>query len=374
MKNLSQWICNLKGNYRISDYLWFLYPIAVLIVAITMVELAPKPVEPVIVLALAYLEYSLYILPLFAVALLGIFSTQHHVGLLLGTACKQFIYAYALYALSFYLLASHGDAMHQMAVNDPLKAIAIGITLVLLLPHVLAFVLIVFATTGAGRSNANSVDTSYGIAASSVSTPISPRDEAIIKLHEAGHAVFYGLLSEIPSDVTITLNTTPNAGQPPGRITDIDTQHHLMDSELCEWKMLMLLGGQRAEHLFAGMQSLGSHSDKLRWQYLAKHYLGGLFEHSQFIVSPQRPEEYKINADLVDELYQEQLARVDEFLKLNQATVHAISNELDALHNMDATRLANVCDALVIPDTLPRPQIGSQPDSPSPTMTTQGAT
>lgn len=159
-------------------------------------------------------------------------------------------------------------------------------------------------------------------------------------VHEAGHAVMYGLGARLPEDASAFIDTdtiSPSVGQvsfPGGRNGDFAF-------DLLEWKLFTCLAGLVAEKIDTGTHGFGAGGDMRVWQELAIPYLL-LRTDITFFEEPKTDLEMESNKRELAALKKQMLVAVTRFLRANWTVVERIAASLEEVEYLDYKQLADL--------------------------------
>lgn len=155
------------------------------------------------------------------------------------------------------------------------------------------------------------------------------KDISITCLHEAGHALVYAALPNIPEQFRMkALPQTDGRGRL-GSITSVEWNGILRPKDFLLIQLLMLLAGQQAEKCIFNEIFDGAHSDLRHWQQEAENYL--MLGFGGFYFSPIEDDyEAEQNRLTLEKLRDEQSDLLLKFFKLNQQVLEDLAKELQA--------------------------------------------
>lgn len=183
---------------------------------------------------------------------------------------------------------------------------------------------------------------------------VSAEDVALIAAHEAGHAMLYGALPELPDGFEINVAEESIDGAPLGYVTGLLRDRALNDLVYIEWLMLMLLAGKQGEHFRHGEYSIGSISDHQKWLGLAQTYLsnhvGGIY-----YIDPETEMEIESNERKLMLLQERQIATIRHFFEVNEEVYRDLYRRLLQNRKMSKTDIYPLFKRLIFTEGVPRP-------------------
>lgn len=190
---------------------------------------------------------------------------------------------------------------------------------------------------------------------------LPPESRAQIALHEAGHAVFFGLGSGVPEDLYAWMDDEIPA------VDDALAQQHLpagavgafatlaqktiaLDLRRAELHALlgMTCGGAAAEILETGHASAGMVQDTAAFEGSARLYLA-LYPDPRwpFVQQPQNDGETRVNAQSLGGFREHMLASAVEFLRANRDRLDRVRDALLAKGELDVEDLRRLLTGTV---------------------------
>ena len=174
-----------------------------------------------------------------------------------------------------------------------------------------------------------------------------------ICIHEAGHALCYGLCDGTPEDAAIGIDTdsfnimmgviTLPTPRDPTEVT----------KSYLEWQMLNLMAGSAAEKHFLGEESVCGSGDMMAMQTVATMYLmAGYGETYQ--ADAKEALEVEVNRRAIDRLRQTIKARADQLIELNQDLCRKLADIIDETEYVGCEQIAGVVDSVVFPEGIER--------------------
>lgn len=179
------------------------------------------------------------------------------------------------------------------------------------------------------------------------------RFAAFTAAHEAGHAMVYAALGELPDDLEIVLNDAPDSSGAGfvGHTVDV---RKLEEKTVAEWEMMVFLAGKLGESALNGESTLGGAIDHQRWivgakRYLANHYAG------IFYADPQNKFEQAQNDAKLEALQDAQLALLREMFSKNEDVFKELVNSLLVKRKLNKEEISAFLCRVQLPDGFPKP-------------------
>ena len=186
------------------------------------------------------------------------------------------------------------------------------------------------------------------------------RDRGYTAAHEAGHALVYGVLEELPANMKVVIHSASNNGVL-GFVAGVEHEHVLFEKTYAEWLMLVLLAGQHGETVVHGESTLGCNGDYARWVSMAQNYLanqhGGLY-----YPSPQTNREQEHNRAKLEALRAKQTELVRALFDSNAEIFDTLNSTLLETSSLCRDELVTLLKDVQAPDGFPRPKIEEQAD------------
>ena len=261
---------------------------------------------------------------------------------------SQFLRILAWYLLALWLIGQRGDDLYKWALTHPNDA-AIGAAALAIVCMVVHFGVRSIGWIEEHRQIVRPVAMVAGV----VAKPTA-RDNRYTSAHEAGHALVYAALGDLPADVKLAVNDRPDEHGALGFVTGICSEHRLEEKSFAEWYMLAFLAGKFGEATRHGESTLGSSNDHLRWlgvarSYLANHYRG------MYYAEPQNKFEQEQNEEKLEALQAEQLATLRTFFDLNSEVFKQLADTVLEMRTMGRDDLIPYLRQVELPDGFPLP-------------------
>jgi Peptidase family M41 len=184
-------------------------------------------------------------------------------------------------------------------------------------------------------------------------TEPTKRDNRVISVHEAGHALIYAALGVLPDELKIVLHDQSKLGVL-GYVSSVEREHVLTSRVFAEWNMLLSLGGQVAEEVLLGEASLSAYSDIPRWQISAKAYLSHGFGLTYFN-QPENQFEAVQNQAALDALRAKQCVLLQQFFFKNKQVLEDLAVTVSEKRELFKSDLTPFLDQVQLIDGFPKP-------------------
>lgn len=230
---------------------------------------------------------------------------------IVSSSVQTMIRAASWLAICIWVIGVVGDEIYVFALEEP-AALAL-----------LLIVGAVFAATarlssqGLGRQE----EGAQASLASMRALVMTQHDRRHAAAHEAGHALLYSVLDQVPSGLTLEVSTIPSADGTMGYVGIDGDCNQLVSTEFAQWRMWVCLAGEVGERVLLGHSTLGSTSDHNKWLALAHSYLS-CQQRGTFFINPSSKLELEWNSAALDTLRKEQICILETFFERN-ADVHA---------------------------------------------------
>jgi hypothetical protein len=308
-----------------------------------------EPTEPVVKHLLSLVELF-GVLPI-SVALIQNIATSliWSERLLIRELVADFLKGCVAYVLAVWVIRSSGDEIYRWVIANPNGTVMGAATLAIVW-------MIAQFSTGSGyrqRHTTGSSRASMGLETQCATKP-SKRDYQYIAAHEAGHALVYAALGNLPSGVKVAVNQRPDSNGILGFVTGIESQYYLAEKVFAEWYMLSVLAGKRGEMALFGETTLGSGNDHVRWLNVAKLYLVNHYK-GVYYADPQNKFEAEINTEKLEALQAEQMALLDVLFNLNAGVFKELTDALLEKRVLSCEQLSLFLSRVRLPDGFPLP-------------------
>lgn len=153
------------------------------------------------------------------------------------------------------------------------------------------------------------------------------KDISVTCIHEAGHALVYAALPNIPEQFRMKALPQADGRGRLGSVSSVDWNGILKPRDFLLIQLLMLLAGQKAEECILGELFDGAHSDLRYWQEEAKNYLRLGFGELYFTPA-ENDFEAEQNRQVLERLRDEQGDLLIRFFQANQEVLQDLAQEL----------------------------------------------
>lgn len=182
---------------------------------------------------------------------------------------------------------------------------------------------------------------------------LTPEGRRRAALHEAGHALCFGLGTHVPEDAAAMLD--PHVyGTFAGMVrTTMPHDPLQITRELLEWHLLVQQAGRAAEEVMLGQASAGAIGDMAQFQQYAALYLQAGFGDG-WCLEPKDDAARRLNQAALDRLVPEYLSRAKTLVSVNQALVETLAGQLLVHRYLDCQDLRALLKGFVVPDGFER--------------------
>jgi hypothetical protein len=256
------------------------------------------------------------------------------------------------WSFALWVIGQIGDAAYAEVVAHPSGAIL----------QVVAFFIIITIYRIAQivpHPQTNQTQYAYGYAGSGISLTAriskpTESDNRFIAAHEAGHALFYAALDNLPDDFEVVAKDHSDSTANLGFVSGIKNDNLLLDKTFVEWQMLVFLAGKQSELVLLGNTSMGSSNDHEKWLNHARLYLYNGTK-GIFYGEPSSKHEIESNEGKLELLRDEQIETIQHFLRINAEVLKELYDELFAKRRLVKDDLSPFLARVVIPDYFPSP-------------------
>lgn len=267
---------------------------------------------------------------------------------------RDYFFGFAALMMVLTLLTVVGDAVILRVKSDPLGAIAVVVSL-LLVRWVLDMARPSQRGVALQYAHGRLASGMAGVARAIQRPTPSARDDKSTAAHEAGHALPHAALAALPADFVAVMEQNHDTGSL-GFVSGVnDGENMLTRRPFAEWRMLMLLGGMAAEKAQLGCETLGGTSDYRMWVETANTYLSNGIK-GLFYSDPQGAEQAMFNKVALDNLQREQEALLAEFFALNLDVLTDLTEALLTHRRLDAEALTPFMERVRFPEGFPLPR------------------
>ncbi|HDR9761551.1 hypothetical protein KDX16_15810 [Burkholderia vietnamiensis] len=170
--------------------------------------------------------------------------------------------------------------------------------------------------------------------------PVPVEDIRSTSVHEAGHALIYAVLPELPDDFEVSVMTM----LAPTDVFAGYVRHAAVDLKTTEsvayLRMIVYRAGICAEKEIFGERSLGGQSDNEEWMHIATRYLGGGLGNETYFKSPEEDAQVAHNRQVLKALRDEQDAELAAFFTANHELLDEFAQQLARAATMKAEQVA----------------------------------
>lgn len=180
----------------------------------------------------------------------------------------------------------------------------------------------------------------------------SPETTFRTAVHEAGHALFLGLLPSIGEECRVLIWSPATASKMKAHLdgcVSLTLPGHVVANELgLLLRMRMVLAGMLAERLVFGSATLGAASDLQAWSKMAHDYLSNGFG-GLFVPQPSSEDHRQMNLELMRQLHHDQEKAVQQFLLSNRDLLLEVATEAAQKKELVPSDLRRLLTPLRIP-------------------------
>ncbi|EDK9384004.1 TPA: hypothetical protein ACJJY6_003620 [Enterobacter hormaechei subsp. xiangfangensis] len=210
------------------------------------------------------------------------------------------------------------------AIENPIAALVVIIS-------IFAFWIVYRLSLQGSQQTSSSMVVASGTAVFRKQEPLARKpteqDRNTIAAHEAGHAMIYAALGNLPDDFHVRIKKETDSTNSLGYVSGLRDEHTLNYKIETEWFMLVLLAGKMGEINANKNESLGAINDMRQWLDLATQYLSNQYK-GIFYTSPSNDIELTSNKEEIQKLKREQNIMLEEFFTLNVDVHKELTTEL----------------------------------------------
>lgn len=325
----------------------FVCGLSVLVLAMM---LRTQPEEPFVQLVTSLVEVF-GLLTVFLLPALSLLATNAWSRLPVWGLAPLIAWRLSAYAVALYLVGAFGDQTYQWVMANPTDSAALALAL--------AISMLIRAAYAPRPVHVSPVGVASVSSAPLASRKPTARDHARTAAHEAGHALIYAALAEVPKDLRAVLDRNAEDGAL-GSVAGTVSVDMLEEQTLAEWWMLVCLAGKYGELVSFGTSSFGSESDHARWLAVARRYLGNHCRGIYYSL-PQNKFEQELNDAKLAALQNEQLELLGAFFETNRSVLTDLADALLAQNTMDSSDLVPYLQRVRLPDGFPQPKDRIEP-------------
>ena len=178
-------------------------------------------------------------------------------------------------------------------------------------------------------------------------------DIDIIAAHEVGHVFLYGLIDELPDNVTVDIcryNYEPYHG----RVSGVETRNLIKTDAYTYWQLLVLYAGRMAERMLCDRATDGCVEDLYKWNFQAHNYLCSGCKGVYFCL-PKSDFEHAHNVTMMNALQEEMDEKLYLLFKANKALLTEMQKALIEKDVLNANELKQYFTRANYSDSLPNP-------------------
>ena len=188
---------------------------------------------------------------------------------------------------------------------------------------------------------------------------LNAEDLRVSAVHEAGHALLYGILDYFPESIYAYISKKSHSAAELGAVIvggqvgvhqEIRSHHY---QSFIEWDMLFTLAGQEGEKALNGQSSMGATSDIEEWYRLAKYYLSSGCSKLLYFPSPETNWETQSNQKSIEIMIDKQRKILSRFFKENQLLLEELAELLTERERLSAVELKPILQKVVRTPGLP---------------------
>jgi hypothetical protein len=178
-------------------------------------------------------------------------------------------------------------------------------------------------------------------------------DFRVSAIHEAGHALLFGILDSVPTTLVACVNrnshyqSNSNYRMVGGRVSaKFEARSHQYQS-FVEWEMFLSLAGQESEKAVLGQSCMGSSVDIEDWYITAKRYLRSGCSKLLYFPSPESDWEERANRKSLEVMLNKQRKILSRFFQENLQVLNELSEALIKSEKLEARDLQPFLEKIV---------------------------
>ncbi|MBB4517286.1 hypothetical protein [Paraburkholderia fungorum] len=233
------------------------------------------------------------------------------------------------------MFGSKIDSLIDMTLASPRSALGVVFAILGLAA--------VFFATARPTSTRSLYSIGWASAAAQLAPPRVPvpiEDIRSASVHEAGHALIYAVLPELPGDFEVSVMTT----LAPSDVFAGYVRHAAVDLKTTEsvayLRMIVYRAGICAEKEIFGERSLGGQSDNEDWMRIATRYLGGGLGSETYFRNPEGEAQVAHNRQVLKALRDEQDDELAAFFTANHDLLDEFAQQLARDATMKADQVS----------------------------------
>ena len=170
-----------------------------------------------------------------------------------------------------------------------------------------------------------------------------------VAIHEAGHAICYGLTTAVPEDAYVCIDTDLNSLIVGSVTIPTPKDPTEVTKERLEWSMLMTMAGVAAEHRFFGEKSLSGSGDIASMSQLATAYLSA--GHGE-VFDPAPADELGLSANraAIGRLRDHYASLAEVFIQANHSLCEEMARLVEKDEFVDCTSIAGIVGSVALPE------------------------
>jgi hypothetical protein len=183
-------------------------------------------------------------------------------------------------------------------------------------------------------------------------------DIRIAAIHEAGHALVYGLLDTLPSSLVAYINKRALCSSEysgvGGQVGAVSRPYSLQYEPCMKWSMFLSLAGMEGERAVLGVCSSGAQADMDHWYSKAKLYLVSGCSTLLYFPLPQEEWEVNTNRESLASLLKIHREVLTQFFKENQQVLSELADALIQRERLKANDLKPFLNKVVSVPGIPK--------------------
>jgi hypothetical protein len=183
-------------------------------------------------------------------------------------------------------------------------------------------------------------------------------DMRIAAIHEAGHALMFGVLDTILSSLYAFINKRALCSSKSftlgGQVAAKSKPHSFQYKTSMEWQMLLSLAGMEGEKALLGVCSSGGLSDMEHYYSKAQLYLASGCSALLYFPVPEKDWEIKTNKESLELLLENQRGLLVQFFKENRQILSELADTLILKERLKAHDLKPFLDKVVSVPGMPQ--------------------
>ena len=178
---------------------------------------------------------------------------------------------------------------------------------------------------------------------------LTPEGRHRVAIHEAGHAICYGLTTAVPEDAYVCIDTDLNSLIVGSVTIPTPKDPTEVTKERLEWSMLMTMAGVAAEHHFFGEKSLSGSGDIASMSQLATAYLSA--GHGE-VFDPAPADELGLSANraAIGRLRDHYASLAEVFIQANHSLCEEMARLVEKDEFVDCTSIAGIVGSVALPE------------------------